>query len=110
MSALQFALLGIQLLTAVVIAVIGYFSRKYITEIDKNTRMRRQLWGDSYFDTDGHLDEITAMHDDYSDDIDDIKESLEHTQEQLDIVISVLEQHTEVEIDDPDADFKITDD
>jgi len=110
MSALQFALLAIQALTAVVIAIIGYYARRYVRRIDRNTRFRRWVAGDEFFDDEGRLDELTAMHDQFDEDLEEVKESIEHVKEKVDAIADALEQNADVDIDDPDADFRVTDD
>lgn len=110
MSALQLALLAIQALTALVIAIIGYYARRYVRRIDRNTRFRRWIAGDEFLDDDGRLDEITSMHDQFDDDLDQMQESLEHVKQKVDAIADALEQNADVDIDDPDANFTVTDD
>jgi hypothetical protein len=107
---LTLAILAIQLLTTVVLAIIGYYARRYIVRIDRNTRFRRWVSGDPQFDADGKLDDISSMHDEFEQDIDELKESLQHVKEQCDAIVDVLEQQAEEDIEEPDADFHVTDD
>lgn len=110
MSSLTLAILAIQLLTAIALGIIGYYARRYIIRIDRNTRFRRWISGDKHFDSDGKLDQISSMHDEFEQDIDELKESLQHVKEQCDAIVDALESRTEVDVEDPDADFRITDD
>lgn len=107
-QALTLAILGIQVLTGVVIAIIGYYSQKYIKRIDRNTRFRRWIAGDNEFADVGEIDRLQSSHEEFRDDLDAVKSSLRHVNEKLDAIIDELD--IEQDIDDPDSDFRITDD
>lgn len=107
---IQLALLFIQVLLFGLIAIIGYYARKYIKRIDHNTRFRRFVAGDENFDDDGKLDQITNMHEDFEAKMQEVIESLKHVKEQNDEIIDAIEDIDGMQVDSPDARFEVNDD
>jgi len=105
---LTLAILAIQVLTGILVGVVGWYARKSIRRIDRNTRFRRWIAGDNEFADTGEIERMQASHDEFQDDLDAVKSSLVHVNQKLDAIVE--EMDIEQAIDDPDAEFKITDD
>lgn len=105
---LTLAILAIQVLMTLIIGIIGFYARKYISRIDRNTRFRRWIAGDNAFADVGEIDRLQESHQEFRGDLNDVKSSLRHVNEKLDAIIE--EMDIEQDIDDPNAEFRITDD
>jgi hypothetical protein len=99
-------LLVVQLLTLLLVGVLGYFARDIVEQVRRNTRFRRVVAGDQDYERDtGRLGEFEELHDQLHAEHQEVRRHLvELHSAVVDLSEAIEASHLEVDIDVPNDD------
>lgn len=108
----ELLILIIQILTMALMGILGWLGKRYSKKVKENTRFRRAVDGDEDYGDGGRLDEFADLHEQLSNDHQEVREWLINVDRRVRAVADAINRsELDVEVDETnDRDYPVTDD